>query len=337
MRVGIYGCGAMGTVLGAFLAEGGVDVELIDIFEEHVKKLNSVGATLTGFEKKTVHVNAILPTEMSGIYDLIILLCKQTVNDIALKTIKPFTNKDSSILTIQNGVPEPGLLEYFDEEQILGGTILWGATFVEPGVSEVSEPLSEKSVLFEIGTMSGEINKRINDAADILRVMGPTVITENLMGARWSKLVMNSAVSGLSSALGTPFGYVLEDKKCAKLIGQIGKEAGLCAKADGVHFAPYGAAPIDPLLRMGNNIAAKIFSFAIRLGYKNMHSAKASMLQDLEKGRRTEVDMINGYISKTGKKHGIATPVNDKIVEIIHGIEDGKYPLSPENLSMFDI
>jgi len=337
MRIAIYGCGAMGTVLGAFLTKADLNVELIDVYEAHVNKLNSNGATLVGLEDLNVPVKALLPTQMDGIYDLIILLCKQTANPDAFKILKEHMNDDSTILTIQNGVPEPSLLKEFKEEQVLGGTILWAATFQEPGISYVSEPLKEKKVYFEIGTINGQENQRVRDTAEVLRCMGPTNITNNLIGARWTKVLINSAVSGLSAATGNTFGFVIDSKKCRKIIGYIAKEAGQCAKADCVNFDPYAGIKLDRILKMGNIITRKVFSLGMKIGFKNMKTGKASMLQDLEKGKLTEVDMINGFISQVGKKHGIPTPMNDKIVEIVHGIEQGKLPLSSSNLDLFKI
>lgn len=332
MRIGIYGCGAMGTVLGAFLSRQGLNVELIDVYEEHVNQLNRNGATLVGFENWTTSVKAILPSEMEGIYDLIILFCKQTANKEAFKIIKQHINNESSILTLQNGYPEPSLIEVFGEEQTLGGTVLWGATFVGPGVSEVTEPLNEKNELFEIGTISGKINQRVKMAANILEKMGSTQITENLIASRWTKLVANSSMSGMSAALGCTFGDILKNEEAMKLIGRIGVESGLVCKAAGEYFASLFGTDIDNILKNGDQNSWIRFVESV---YKKMGAAKASMLQDLEKGKKTEVDMINGYICKLGREHKIATPVNDSIVEIVHGIETRKYSLSIDNLRLF--
>jgi 2-dehydropantoate 2-reductase len=335
MRVAIYGCGAMGTVLGAFLNRAGQQTDLIDTYEEHVNKLNEAGAKLVGFEAFTQPVRALLPSQVEGIYDLIILLCKQTANKQVFEMIHPHINKASTILTLQNGFPEPSLVEAFGEERTLGGTILWGATFVEPGVSEVTEPISEKPVLYEIGSITGEINERVKLAAAALGKMGTTHISTNLIGSRWTKLVANSSMSGMSAALGCTFGNIMNNKKAMNLIGRIGAEAGLVCKAAGQSFAPYGGFKIDKLLKRGDWLTRILWMLGIKLGYKKLGTAKASMLQDLEKEKLTEVDMINGYICKLGKKYGVPTPTNDKVVEIIHGIEIGKYTLSINNINYF--
>ena len=334
MRVGIYGCGAMGTVLGAYLSKAGVNTELIDVYEDHVNKLNSDGARLVGFDTWTTPVKAVLPSGMEGIYDLIILFCKQTANAEAFKIIKQHINEHSSIVTLQNGYPEPSLIAQFGDQQTLGGTTLWGATFVGPGVSEVTEPLREKPELFEIGTISGETNERVKSVAKILEKMGPTQITPNLVASRWTKLILNSSMSGMSGALGCTFGDILDSEEAMHYVGKIGTEAGLVSLAAGQRLAPVFGCDVDSLLKQQHNVSAEWITW-IKSAYKNLRAAKASMLQDLEKGKITEVDMINGYLCDQGRKFGVQTPVNDSVVAIIHGIEAGKYLLSMSNLQYF--
>lgn len=334
MRVGIYGCGAMGTVLGAYLSKAGVNIELIDVYEEHVNTLNRDGAKLVGFDQWTTPVKAVLPSAMQGIYDLIIVFCKQTANAEAFKVIKQHIDANSSILTLQNGYPEPSLVAAFGEQQVLGGTTLWGATFVGPGVSEVTEPLREKPELFEIGTISGEINQRVKAVAKILEKMGPTQISTNLVASRWTKLILNSSMSGMSAALGCTFGDVLDSQEAMSYLGKIGAEAGRVSMAAGQRLAPVFGCDVDSLLKGSHDVSAEWIAW-IRSAYKNLRAAKASMLQDLEKGKITEVDMINGYLCDQGRKFGVQTPVNDSIVAIVHGIEKGSYPLSMSNIQYF--
>ena len=169
MRTAIYGCGAMGTVLGAFLNRGGARVDLIDSYAEHVKALNEKGAALVGFENFTQPVHALLPEQMQGVYDLVILMTKQTANQAAFTKIAPHVGAGSAVLTLQNGVPEPGVSACFGEDRTLGGTIEWGATFRGPGVSEVTQPLTGDYVYFNIGTVSGVENDRVRAAAGLLR------------------------------------------------------------------------------------------------------------------------------------------------------------------------
>lgn len=333
MRIAILGCGAMGTVLGAYLNRNGCPVELIDSYREHVDALNAKGATVTGCTEFTVPVKALCPEEMEGIYDLVFLFTKQTANQTVLPQLLPHLGPNSTVCTLQNGVPEPMVAQYVGRERTVGGTVLWGATFQGPGVSQLTQDFSKQealSGLFEVGELDGSVTPRIRQVAEVLNHMGPTQIVPNLMEARWFKLMANACMSGMSAACGCTFGQVLDNPKASACLCHIGREVKLCCEAAGYRLPPAQdclaletQAQFDESLRMFHGI------------YDCQPQAKASMLQDLEKGRATEVGMINGFVCQTGADHGIDTPFNDRVVEIITRIEKGEAPLSMDNLSAF--
>jgi len=151
MKIAIYGCGAMGTVLGAFLNKNGIEVTLIDSYADHVKALNEKGAHIVGCADFTVPVSAITPEQMKEKYDIVFLFTKQTANSTVLPHLKQFLNDDSIVCTLQNGVPEYGIEEYLRGNRTVGGTVLWGATFISPGVSEVTQDVTSGDILFDIG------------------------------------------------------------------------------------------------------------------------------------------------------------------------------------------
>ena len=163
MKVAILGCGAMGTVLGAYMTKNGCDVGMIDSYQAHVDALNEKGAHIVGTVDFTVPVKAITPEQMEGIYDIVFLFTKQTANDVVLPNLLPHLGPDSTVCTLQNGVPEPFVASYVGEARTVGGTVLWGATFMEPGVSELTQDLSRNDHLFEIGEMDGSIGPRIQN------------------------------------------------------------------------------------------------------------------------------------------------------------------------------
>ena len=124
MRTAILGCGAMGTVLGAYLNKNGHDTILIDNYKDHVKALNKKGARVIGCGDLTVPVKAITPDLMEGKYDLVFLLTKQTANKEVLSHLLPFLKADSTVCTLQNGVPEPSVASIIGKEKTVGGTVL---------------------------------------------------------------------------------------------------------------------------------------------------------------------------------------------------------------------
>lgn len=337
MKVAILGCGAMGTVLGAYMTKNGCPVELVDNYQAHVDAMNEKGAHIVGMVDEIIPVKAITPDQMEGIYDIVFLFTKQTANAEVLPKLLPHLGPDSTVCTLQNGVPEPYVASYVGKERTVGGTVLWGATFMEPGVSELTQDITKQDHLFEIGEIDGTIGPRIKKVAEVLDYMGHTAISDKLMDSRWGKLINNACMSGMSAACGCTFGEVLENDKARACLSYLGYEVRKCCEAAGYHLPDVMLHDQSPAsLVLGDQATFDVSQKMFLDMYAGMETAKASMLQDLEKGRITEVKMINGYVCQTGDEYGIDTPFNDKVVEIVTGIEQGKLPLNMSNLALFD-
>ena len=138
MKCAIYGAGSLGTVLGAYMTKNGVDVELVNRNKAHVAALNEKGAHITGTVEMTVPVKAITPDEMSGKYSVIFLMTKQLFNKEVVTFLKPFLTDDGVIVTLQNGIPEPGIAEIIGKEHTMGCAVEWGAAL--PAFHSSSRP-----------------------------------------------------------------------------------------------------------------------------------------------------------------------------------------------------
>lgn len=336
MRVAVLGCGSMGTILGAFLTKGGIDVELIDINKSHIDAMNLNGAQIIGTKNFNVKVKAITPDQMKGTYDIVFLFTKQTANKQVLTNLVNYIDKNSIVCTLQNGVPEPYVASFVGEDRTIGGTVLWSATYEKPGVSNLTQNLDNLDYYFDIGEIDGKQTNRIREVAEILNLMGPTKIVENLMPTRWAKLINNACMSGMSAATNLTFGGVLENETARACLSYLGREVKKCCEAEG-YIMPtlvlgYSPVSLDIKDQKQYDENQKMFIDM----YQMALPAKASMLQDLEKGNKTEVSMINGYVCEVGRKYGIPTPFNDKVVEIVTKIEDKILPLSEENINLFD-
>lgn len=334
MYAAIMGAGSLGTIMGALISKNGGDIVLIDANKEHVKALNEKGATVTGKLALNVPVKAISPEEMTGIYDVVIFLVKQTANEVALKQLLPHLGPNSVVCTLQNGVPEDAVAEIVGRERTLGGTVGWGATWSEPGSSVLtSEP--EKMTL-DLGELDGSVRERTKQVASLLSMVCHVEIVPNLPGIRWTKLLINATMSGLSAALGCTYGDILDNSQALLCASHIANETIQIVNARGIKMEPLQGH--DPALLGFENKAErekKLPYYDIIFGPHRL--LKASMLQDLEKGRRTEIDAINGVVSSWGKKLDIPTPICDKVVEIVKGIEEQRYTYSFQNLDLFEI
>lgn len=335
MRVAIMGVGSLGTILGAYISKAGVNIDLIDANKEHVDELNQNGATIVGTVDFNVPVHAILPEQMEGIYDVVFLMVKQTFNKSALAELLLHLGPESVVCTLQNGVPEPSVANIIGQERTIGGTVSWGATWIKPGVSELTSNPDKLS--FEIGELDGKITERLHKVKAILENMCETILMENLMGVRWTKLLINATFSGMSTVLGCTFGDVLYDENALKVVKYIAKENIECAKAAGIIMEPMQGLDLGKLYDF-DTIEQRDSNTPYYYQFFEPHKRlRASMLQDLEKGRKCEIDAINGVICDFGKKYGIETPVNDQIVKIVHGIEDGLYKSEYDNLKLIEL
>ena len=332
-RYAIYGAGSLGTVLGAFIMKNGGDVDLINRNKAHVDILNEKGAHIIGTVDMTVPVRAITPDQMTGEYDVIVLLTKQLFNKDVVTMLKDFLSPEGVIVTLQNGIPEPGIAEIIGADHTMGCAVEWGAALIEPGVCELTS--DKDSLSFHMGKMDGITDAQFKMVKDLLELMCPVHEEPNLMGARWSKLLINATFSGLGTVAGGVFGDVSEDKEGKKIAIRCMKECIDVGHAAGVEFAPVQGKNIVGLFYYTNPIKRALGCALLPIAMKKHRDIEPSMLQDLKKGKPCEVDAINGVVCDFGKKHGVKTPVNDRIVEIIKKIQAGELQASKANYALF--
>ena len=335
MRVAIYGAGSLGTILGAFISKAGVPVELINRNKAHIEALKTKGAQVVGTMQFCQPVIAYTPDEMSGQYDILFLMTKQQHNAEVVQMLKNYLAADGVLVTFQNGLPEMQIAEVLGEERVLGSTVAWGATLQSPGVCELtSEP---DALSFSLGAISEKRSKHFAKVKELLELMGTVDVEENFLGTRWSKLLINASFSGMSAVLGCTFGEAAGPKESRKVVQAIIKECIDVCQKGGIRIEPVQGKDIVKLLNYTNPLKKAFSFFIIPIAIRKHAKLKASMLQDLEKGKLTEVDAINGAVSEYGRKVGFPTPVNDKVVEIIHKIEKGELKPGFENLKYFNL
>ena len=331
MRIAVYGAGAMGTILGAYISRAGVPVDLISRNEGHVAALNARGAHIVGTVDFVQPVRALLPSQMQGEYDLIFLMTKQRENAQIAAFLRGYLRADGAVCTCQNGLPEPGLAAVLGADRVLGCAVAWGATFVGDGVSRLTSDPS--ALTFSLGAYGK--SGRLADAQAALGCMGAVTVCDNFIGARWSKLLINSAFSGLSAATGQTFGAIAGNKASRRVAQRIMKECIDVAKASGVRVEPVQGHRIDRLLDYKGPLKRALSFRLIPVAMKKHAGLVSGMLRDLQNGRRCEIDFICGAVCRSAGACGVPAPFNARTVEIVHGIEEGKYAVSPSNIALY--
>jgi len=333
MRSAIYGAGSLGMVLGAYITKNGGQIDLINRNKAHVQAIRQNGAIINGTVDMTVPVAVMTPDEMQGKYDVILLMTKQLQNKEVVTFLKDYLADDGVIVTLQNGLPEPGIAEIVGSNRTMGCTVEWGATLSAPGVCTLtSEP---DSLSFHMGKMDGISDAQFAMVKELLERMCPVHEEQNLIGARWSKLLINATFSGLGTVIGGTFGSVSENPEARKIAIRCMKECIDVGHAAGAEFAPVQGKNITALFYYKNAVKRSVATILIPIAMKKHRNIEPSMLQDLKKGKPCEIDAINGIVCEQGRVYGVSTPVNDKIVEIVKQIQSGERQAETANLKLF--
>ncbi len=334
MKMAIYGAGAMGTVLGAYLTRAGYQVDLVTRNIEHVQGLNEKGAQIIGKINFTQSVKALLPKDMKDVYDIILLMTKQTNNQQVVTGLIPNLTADGVICTMQNGIPEVSVAEIIGKDRTIGCAMSWGASFIGHGICELTSEANPDTLTFSIGKYGNNDQEKFDYIVKALSSMGNVTVESNFIGARWAKLLVNAAFSGLSVITGATFGEIAKDKKSRLLALMIMKECIDVAKNAGIKIEPLQGKDIVKLMDFKSAFKKRISLFLIPIAMRKHRNIRSSMLRDLARDKPCEVEAINGVVSLYGNLNNTPTPFNDRIIEIVRQIEKKDLKSECSNLNL---
>jgi 2-dehydropantoate 2-reductase len=303
MKICILGSGALGSSIGGILTEAGLEVYLIDTWTEHVNAMNRQGLKLReDSSERIVKVRAATGCQGIGPIDLILVLVKSYHTKEAIKNAGPIIGDKIVVLSFQNGLGNEDILaEVVGKERVIGGRTFAGGVLLGPG----HVIAGRKGKQTYIGELDGRTTERVNEIARQFNQAGlETIISTNIVGIMWDKLLINVATGALSGITRLPYGELYQVKEVMDCALEAVSEAIAIAKAMGVELTITD--PKKIWLKAAENLPPEF---------------KASMLQDIEKGSRTEIDSINGSVVRLGERHSVPTPVNRVLVASIKGIE----------------
>ena len=334
MRACIYGAGAMGTVLGAYITSAGEEIDLVTRNREHVAALNAGGADIVfacggGFNEK---VKALPPAQMQGKYDIIFLMTKQRDNAEIVAYLKDYLAPDGAICTMQNGLPEYSVAEVVGEERCLGCAVSWGATFISPG--RVMLTSSPDALIFSLGSPFGR-NAMTEEVARLLGCMGRVTVEENFLGARWSKLIVNCAFSTLSAITSLTFGRISQNLKTRRIVQAMLKEGIDVALANGIEPAPIQGHNLVRWLNYSNPFKKALSFVLIPLAMKKHSHLVSGMYYDLIAGRKCDAPFVAGVVGQFAERAGVPVPCIKKALEIVAEAEAGKLTPCADNIKLF--
>ena len=337
-RIAILGVGAAGSYIGAFLTREGHDVTLIDMWGEHVEAMRQNGLKVTGTQGDfTVPVNAFHLSDamqMRARFDIAFIAVKSYDTEWAAHFIKRLLAPDGVVVDSQNCMNDQLIASIVGYDREVG-CVMSGITVAlwEPGhVTRGGRPGRERSHdVFRVGELHGRVTPRVEEIVEMLSCIDGARATTNIWGERWSKLTTNSSGNPVGAMTGLGGNGVASDPEARTIQIHICKESCQVALAQNYQVEPIRGVAAETFARADDG---QVFE---ELDAKFQPSGggadwKSSMGQDVEKGRRTEVKFMNGYISEQGRRAGVATPVNDAIVQVVTEIDSGDRQPGPENV-----
>ena len=246
--------------------------------------------------------------------------------------LKKHLTNDGVICTLQNGLPELSVASVIGENRTIGCTMNWGATFHGNGVCELTSEPTRETLTFNIGSFGKKEDRYFDYIVMLLETMGNVTIEENFIGARWAKLLVNAAFSGLSVVTGQRFGELSKNRKTRLLALNIMKECIDVAHKANITIEPLQGKNIVSLIYYRSFFKKQFALWIIPIMMKKHKNIRSGMLRDLELGRLTEIDAINGVICQYGDIYDFETPLNDWIVSTVKKIEQGDISPSIENI-----
>ena len=304
-KVAVLGAGAMGSLFGSQLAEGGLDVTLIDIWREHVDAINGGGLRVVGHRgEHRVKVTATTDPASCGAADVVLVQCKAASTTAAVRNALDagLFHDDSVAISFQNGLGnEEMIAEVIGAERVLGGVTAQGASIEGPGCIRSYADLSS-----QIGQMEGGVSERATAIARVFSEHGlETTPSRHIRHDIWKKLMVNVGVSAMSGITNLTIGAAIAIPWLRRMCYGAVAEAVPVAQADGVPMSHEESREVLDLVT----------------GPGGTGGNKSSLCVDILNRRPTEIDVINGAVVARGERYGIETPINATLVALVKGIE----------------
>jgi 2-dehydropantoate 2-reductase len=334
MRIGIMGAGAIGSVVGGLLTEAGQDVTLIDQWPAHVDAIREHGLRLTGTcGDRLVRTQALHLHEAQAIqepFESVFLSVKGYDTDwAALFAARFLRDPDGYMVVFQNGLNDERVARLVGRQRTVGCVITIRAGLYEPGVATRTD---EAPIGFAIGELDGPPSERVQRLVQVLNAVMPSRTTGNLAGERWSKLAVNCLANPLAGLSGSSTADVLIQPVSRAIAIQVAAEVIRVARAAGHEVEPIFTIPPQRYVDAAEGRGREQLEADLLAHGQSRPGGRPSLLQDVLKGRRTEIDDLNGVVVAEGERLGIPTPINAAVVREIRRHGAGRLTPDPANL-----
>lgn len=334
-EIAVLGTGAVGSVIGADLTRAGHNVLLIDQWPAHVEAMKAHGLRVTMPEEEFhIPVQAIHLSELCTLqrqFDIVFLTAKSYDTRWMVELIKPYLKVDGLLVSTQNSLNDEWIAPAIGYGRDIACAFELSAQVFDPGL--VKRNTDRATTRFILGELHGRITPRVQEVAQILSAVGKTEVSTNIWGAKWTKLVVNTMSMALGAIAGIGTWGVSRNPKCLGFAVKLGREAVEVGKALGYVLEPIiGLTAKDPSCPTDDELK----TFLQNLGSDVGKESRAVVLQDILKGRLTEVGYLNGLVAEKGREVNVPTPFNEAVTSLIKQIEQGTLKPSLTNLEMLN-
>ena len=340
-RMLFIGAGAIGSYIGSFLARAGHDVTLVDPWPEQVEAVRRGGISVTGphdpFAAKPTALHVHELQRLDADFDIAFVAMK--AYDTAWATCKalPHLKPEGYVVSAQNCWNDPIVASIAGAERSVGlimskiGVALWKAGEVERGMEKGSGAGHD---VFRAGEHDGKITERVTALAEIMSVIDGARPTDNLWGERWSKLCANCMGNPVQAMTGLGSKEIADQARGREITIRIAQESAAVGLKQGYRIPKFNGREAEQWAQAGRPDVYAELDAMLKPKEGAGRNWRASMAQDVIKGRRSEIDFMNGRVVDKGRELGVPTPVSAAVVEIMREIDAGTRKPAPEHIEV---
>jgi 2-dehydropantoate 2-reductase len=329
LRLLVVGAGAIGGVLTASLLASGHHADVLTTNANIANALRRDGFRVTG-KSRVGRARAAgvytRPAETEGRYDYVLLATQPPQVEDAAAQIAPLVSPDGRVVCFQNGLCEVRVARAVGRERVVGAVVAWGASMPEPGLYDRTS-----SGGLTLGRLDGPPDARVEELARLLGAAFDVRTTANLLGARWSKLALNCAISTLGTIGGARLGQLIAHRFVRRLALELMSECVYVARHEGVRLEKVaGTVDLDWLAltpddqRTAGSLLLGAKHAVLLAAGARYRRLRSSMLAAIERGRPPAVDFLNGEVVERAERYEIATPISRAARDCVWQIARGK-------------
>ncbi|MEX2450129.1 MAG: ketopantoate reductase family protein [Rhodospirillales bacterium] len=332
-KIAVLGAGAIGSCVGADLTAAGLDVTIVDQWPEHVEAMKANGLRVRfPDEDLDVPVAAWHPCELAQhvpAFDVVFLTVKSYDTRWHAELIEPYLKDDGVFVGLQNGMTNDDIAGIVGRERTLGAVVELSGEIFTPGL--VQRDTTRPGTWFGLGELDGTITPRLETVKTIMENVAAVTLTENVEGAKWTKLVANTMVMGLVGLLGLKTWEAANLPGMTDLAVRAGRESVAVGRALGYALEPVFGMSADEFSGATDEVLIRAMRTLLDHIGKN---ATTAAIHDHIKGRKSEMSHITGLVARKGAELGIPTPVNTASTELDRRINEGELPMDPANFGL---